>query len=463
MGHPGRDIIKRLPSIATGIKVDSSAPLQTYEACIITKHPRKPYLPSNEPRAEHMLDLIHSDLCGPFPTMTPHGKLHFVVFHDDHTNLLNIQLLATKDQALDAWHVIKTCWENHSERQVKRFPSDNGWEFISAAFMQSLEVTGIERQLSALYSHQQNGKAEHCIRAVEGCLFTLLETASLPATLWGEAALTVCYLWNRSESCILPKGVTPYKMVNSHQPDLSHLRVFGAKCFACIPTELQVKLGPHSCHAIFIGYLDGTKGYRLRDKDTGTFFTTRDIIFDENMPSLSHVCDSDDDDDIVEHTAHHAPPLPAPAPIQPAPSLPIIPDTPRRSGCKLVPTTQGQLFADKIAASKAGILAICEARADKAERNAPLEGVLDPLSEGVTAEPSTEDLEEIEPNVDMPEVFVNLMIEEHAHITIRSDRKCDPSISSYDMKIPPATYIKAVQRPDCNQWLSAMKSELKIM
>jgi hypothetical protein len=94
----------------------------------------KPYPPSNEPQAEHMLDLIHSDLCGPFPTMTPHGKLHFIVFLDDHTNLLNIQLLATKDQSLDAWLVIKTRWENHSEHWVKRFHSDNGGEIISAAF-----------------------------------------------------------------------------------------------------------------------------------------------------------------------------------------------------------------------------------------------------------------------------------------------------------------------------------------
>lgn len=39
----------------------------------------------------------------------PHGKLHFIIFLDDHTNLLNVQLLASKDQALDAWNVICAC------------------------------------------------------------------------------------------------------------------------------------------------------------------------------------------------------------------------------------------------------------------------------------------------------------------------------------------------------------------
>jgi hypothetical protein len=66
------------------------------------KHPRKLYPPSTSPKASHVLDLIHSDLCGPFPIMTSHSKRHFVIFLNDHSNLLNLQLLAMKDQALEA-------------------------------------------------------------------------------------------------------------------------------------------------------------------------------------------------------------------------------------------------------------------------------------------------------------------------------------------------------------------------
>ncbi|KAG1875366.1 hypothetical protein C8R48DRAFT_570802, partial [Suillus tomentosus] len=84
----------------------------------------------------------------------------------------------------------------------------------------------------------------------------LLETARLPVNLWGEAALTVCYLWNRSKSRVLPSGITPYEIINGKQPDLSHLRVFDSRCFARIPTEVQSKLGPHSREAILMGYPD---------------------------------------------------------------------------------------------------------------------------------------------------------------------------------------------------------------
>ncbi|KAG2073026.1 hypothetical protein BDR04DRAFT_991319, partial [Suillus decipiens] len=85
LGHLGGDAVKHLPLFSTGDKVDVSTPLQVCKSCIIAKHPHKPYPPSKTPYASHFLDLIHSDLCGPFPVMTPHSKLHFVIFLDDHS------------------------------------------------------------------------------------------------------------------------------------------------------------------------------------------------------------------------------------------------------------------------------------------------------------------------------------------------------------------------------------------
>lgn len=77
---------------------------------------------------------------------------------------------------------------------MKVFHSDNGGEFISGDFTCALQDAGIERQLSAPYVHQQNGKAERTICTLEGWMFTMLETAHLPANMWGKAVLTACYL-----------------------------------------------------------------------------------------------------------------------------------------------------------------------------------------------------------------------------------------------------------------------------
>jgi hypothetical protein len=238
MGHPGGESVKRLPYVATGVSIDTKKPLGRCEACIVAKHPHKPYPPSSSPRVQKPLDLVHSDLCGPFPVRTPHGKLYFIIFLDDHSNLLNVQLLASKDQALDAWRVIRALWKNHVERRVMVFHSDNGGEFVSGQFTKALQDAGIERQLASPYAHQQNGKAEHAIRTLQGRALAMLETSGSPLNLWGEAILTAVYLWNRTESNSLPAGVIPYEIINHRKPDLSHLRVFGSRCWARIPTEL---------------------------------------------------------------------------------------------------------------------------------------------------------------------------------------------------------------------------------
>lgn len=134
LGHPSGNTVKHLLHFATGIRIDTTHLLHMCEPCIMAKHPRKPYPASNTPCATHILDLIHSDLCGPFPIATPHGKHHFIIFLDDYSNLLNLQLLATKDQALEAWEIMWKYWENKSGRTIKVFRSDNGGEFIGMTF-----------------------------------------------------------------------------------------------------------------------------------------------------------------------------------------------------------------------------------------------------------------------------------------------------------------------------------------
>lgn len=96
----------------------------------------------------------------------------------------------------------------------------------------------------SLYAHQQNGKVEQAICTLEGQAFAMLEVANLPSNLWGEAILTVAYLWNCTELVALPLGSTPYELVNGKKPDLFHICIFGSCCWACIPTELQTKFRP---------------------------------------------------------------------------------------------------------------------------------------------------------------------------------------------------------------------------
>ena len=152
------------------------------------------------------------------PAHTPHGHRYFLVILDDFTHVLDLHLLTTKDQALDAWESTRRCWETKYSRRVKSFQSDNGGEFIGSPFVSALDAAGISHRLSAPYMHQKNGVAERIIRTIEGHLLAMLHLAGLPQTYWGEAALTAAYLYNRTESRVLPPGRHPMRCCMASVP-----------------------------------------------------------------------------------------------------------------------------------------------------------------------------------------------------------------------------------------------------
>ena len=69
LGHIGESAIRALAKAASRITLDG-VPFSVCEACIKGKHPHSPH-PASSSRAPHLLDLIHSNVCGPFPVRTP--------------------------------------------------------------------------------------------------------------------------------------------------------------------------------------------------------------------------------------------------------------------------------------------------------------------------------------------------------------------------------------------------------
>jgi hypothetical protein len=65
MGHVGEQAIRDLAKSTSGISL-GGPPFSICKSCIKWKHPRSPH-PASLSRAERSLDLIQSDICGPFP------------------------------------------------------------------------------------------------------------------------------------------------------------------------------------------------------------------------------------------------------------------------------------------------------------------------------------------------------------------------------------------------------------
>jgi len=91
------------------------------------------------------------------------------------------------------------------------------------------------------------------------------------------------------------------------------------------------------------------------------------------------------------------------------------------------------------------------------------EGVPHASHEGAPDAITEESIEDVEPNPDVSELMANVVIEEQAHVAIRSNQRRNPHNPDYDMNIPPATYEEAMKCPDHARWLAAMKMELQTM
>jgi len=78
---------------------------------------------------------------------------------------------------------------------------------------------------------------------------------------------------------------TPYELLKGRKPNLSHLRVFGRKCF--VLNNGKDKLGKFDAKAddsIFLGYSSNSKTYRIFNKRTLTVEESIHVAFHETPP-----------------------------------------------------------------------------------------------------------------------------------------------------------------------------------
>lgn len=117
-------------------------------------------------RATQKLQLIHSDICGPINPMSNSEKRYIPSFIDDFSRKTWIYMLKEKSEALNKFKNFKTLAENEAGTNIKCLRTDRGGEFNSNEFKEFCDEHGINRQLTASYTPQQNGVAERKNRTI---------------------------------------------------------------------------------------------------------------------------------------------------------------------------------------------------------------------------------------------------------------------------------------------------------
>ena len=77
---------------------------------------------------------MHSDVCGPMPTLSMGGVAYFVTFIDDFSRKTWVYPLRRKDEVLSIFKHFVTLVETQTGKKVKCLHFDNGGEYVSKPF-----------------------------------------------------------------------------------------------------------------------------------------------------------------------------------------------------------------------------------------------------------------------------------------------------------------------------------------
>ena len=348
LAHHDYNSVKAMISkkLVTGIDIKSKlAPDPICEPCLSGKMNANPF-PSSNTRATKPLELIHTDLHGPFKVRTMSGYRYWITFIDDYTRFRTVIFLKSNDEAFSAFQRYKAYAENHLGAKIQCMRIDKGGEYMSNRFIDFMLNHGITRQYTVRARPQQNGVAERVNRTIEEHITAMLAESRLPPSFLGQAVAAYIHIWNRCSTTSLDSK-TPYELWHRKIPNVSHLRVWGCTAYVHIQKDKRTGIGSHMEKCVFIGYPEGYKGWMFYNPTTKRTVISERAEFDERyFPCLKHSTSTpelfdpppdiafnpvpdlggDDNLDINPIQDNNAPPLPAPQ-IAPAPHV-LLPNVP---------------------------------------------------------------------------------------------------------------------------------------
>jgi transposase InsO family protein len=285
LSHIHENAIRQLSRQAEGIAItDNTSIVSVCRPCLQGKQHVNPNRIPVE-RTTQRLELIHSDLCGPFSVSSIAGNRYFILYIDDYSRMSWIYFLRSKASKVvtKAFREFKATVENAFGLRIRRFRCDNGrGEYSNEAFRTILSDNGITFEPCAPYTQSQNGVNERRIRTTVEMARSMLYDSGLGSNFWAEACNTANYLINRSPMRAL-EHCTPYEAWHGRKPTLGHLRRFGYDAYLHLPPEKRMKLQAKTRCCIMLGYVHDTiRIWRLWDPIQRAVINATSIRFDED-------------------------------------------------------------------------------------------------------------------------------------------------------------------------------------
>ena len=187
LGHISNQRIQRLVSEGIFDLLDFSY----FQVCIeCIKGKQRNMRKKDANKCSDVLELIHTDICGPFSTPSWNGQQYFITFIDDYSLYDYLYLIHEKSQSLDVFKNFKAEVENQLSKKIKAVRSDHGREYYGRydrsgeqrprPFAKCLMECGIAPQYTMSGTPSQNGVAERRNRTLKDMVRSMINHSTLP-------------------------------------------------------------------------------------------------------------------------------------------------------------------------------------------------------------------------------------------------------------------------------------------
>lgn len=247
LGHIGLNRIQILVKYGP-LRFLEVEPIPQCESCLEGKMNKIPF-GSKGNRVKGLLQLVHSNVCGPMNVKAWGAYEYYVTFIDDYSRYGYVYLMHCKSETFDKFKVFGAKVEKQLGLPIKSLRSDWCGEYLSDKFQQHLLENEIVSQLIALGIPQQNGNLTWYGSVYDKLFY-------IPFDLLGICLINCMLSFEQHvPSKSVPK--TPQELWTGRKTTLNHICIWG--CPAYILDKESSKLNSRSEVCIFVGYPRETK------------------------------------------------------------------------------------------------------------------------------------------------------------------------------------------------------------
>ena len=246
------------------------------------KHRRRKHHKREKPIATKH-GTVTFDVAGPNPTGKRGERYMFTTVFDDHA-LSKVAFGKRKSEAPESLKNTLKQWGIECKRRPRIINSDLG-ELKTKDMKRWCGKHGYRQRFTA--ANSSSGSAEKKIGTLQTLALASMLWAKAPKQWWVEATKyandITAMVPSASEKM---EGLSPLQSIDE-TPKMSTTHTWGCLVFANVPETQRKRLSDAGRCGMFLGFAEErSKGYRLYDAETRSFFTSQSIVAFDDTPYL---------------------------------------------------------------------------------------------------------------------------------------------------------------------------------